>query len=371
MKTHVAALFVGMSLLAAGCGDGGSAGGSSSAPPSTATSAPAETPAPTTPAAAGTGEAPAAPERTPAEADGRSAAVDPALPRYEPSTPVDGTLRFAGSDTMGNIAARWTDLFRGSHPGVQPQVEAKGSSIGPPALMENRAQFAPMSRAMSHEEVDRFVATFGYPPTEIRAGIDALGIFVHKDNPIEELSLNDLAEAFSVSGGRTTWGDLGVEDSRWRDRPVQLYGRNSASGTYGFFKDQALGGSDFKNDVKENPGSAGVVNAVARDPYGLGYSGIGYRTPDVKVVRLAYAEGEEAFEPTPENANTGDYPLARFMYLYTNYDRRRELDPLRAEFLRLVFSQQGQEAVVQDGFYPVTADIAAEELAKVGLELQR
>lgn len=298
--------------------------------------------------------------------------IDSELPSYEEvarrSGDVGGDLRAVGSDTMLNLMQLWGRELRKYHPAVQPQVEGKGSSTAPPALEENQAQFGPMSREMDPSEVDRFVEAFGYEPTELRVAIDCVAIFVHRDNPIESITLGQLERAFTVAGGDLTWKDLGVTAPRFRDRPVSLYGRNSASGTYKFFKEVACGGSDFKPTVKENPGSAGVVNAVSRDIYGIGYSGIGYRTPDVRLVPVAYESGETPALPTPEAAYSGEYPLARFLYVYTNRDPREPVDPLRAAMARLIFSREGQEAVVKDGAFPVSADLARVELEKLGLE---
>lgn len=296
-----------------------------------------------------------------------SSALDPGLPTYEPVQSVAGNLRTVGSDTMGNVVGLWAEGFKRAHPGVRIQIEAKGSSTGPPALMEGQAQFAPMSRAMDPEEVDEFVERFGYKPTELRSAIDCVAVFVHKDCPLDEITVEQLRDVFSVSGSDMTWGDLGVTDPAWADRAVSLYGRNSASGTYKFFKKAALGKTDFKKTVKEQPGSAGVVSAIASDPAGMGYSGIGFQTPGVKVLRVAFDEDSPAVEPGIEGALSGEYPLARFLYVYMNYDRRKALDPLRAEFARFIFSREGQEAVLKDGSFPLTAEIATEELEKLGL----
>ncbi len=295
--------------------------------------------------------------------------LDDELPVYGPKRVVGGSLRSIGSDTMLNLVQGWAQSFNEKHPAVRVQVEGKGSSTAPPALLETQAQFGPMSRAMSDEEKDRFVGKFGYQPTELRVAIDCVALFVNKDNPIESLTLDQIEKIFSVKGSeQMTWGDLGVEDGAWEDRPITLTGRNSASGTYKYFKKYACGGNDFKPTVQENPGSSGVVNAISRDPSAIGYSGIGYRTPDVKVVPVAFEAGEEAFGPSVDNAFSGDYPLARFLYLYLNFDKRKAIDPLTEEFIRLIYSKQGQESVVKDGAFPLSAELARQELRKLGLE---
>jgi phosphate transport system substrate-binding protein len=294
--------------------------------------------------------------------------VDPKLPEYTPAEGVGGNLRLVGSDTMLNLMTHWAETMQKHHPSVRVQVEGKGSSTAPPALIENQAQFGAMSREMSPEEVARFTEEFGYPPTQLRVAVDCVAVFVHRDNPIESLSLADLRRAFSVSGEEPTWGDLGVTDWKWRTRRVSLYGRNSASGTYKFFKEAAMDGADFRNTVKEQPGSAGVVQAIATDRMGIGYSGIGYKTPGVKVVPIAFDTGETAYAPGVETAYSGDYPLARFLNLYINYDARDGIDLLRERFVRVVFSREGQEQVIKDGSFPVSAEVAREELTRLGLK---
>lgn len=295
--------------------------------------------------------------------------IDPKIPAYKPEQTVTGDLRTAGSDTLSNVVGTWAQQFNKVHPGVRIQIEAKGSSTGPTALLEAQAQFAAMSRAMKSKESDAFVKKFGYDPTQLRVAIDCLAVFVHKDCPLDEISMPQLRRVYSVDSGDVTWGELGVANAAWRDRPVSLYGRNSASGTYAFFKEVALGGADYKSTVKEAPGSAGVIQSIASDKLGMGYSGIGFRTPDVKVLRVSFDDGEVGVEPSQEAANYGEYPLARNLYIYLNYDRNAGLDPMRAEFVKLIYSRDGQESVVKDGFFPVSSKVAAEDLAKVGLKL--
>jgi phosphate transport system substrate-binding protein len=297
-----------------------------------------------------------------------SGQVDPRLPEYRPAQGVFGSLKSVGSDTLNNLMTLWTQEFTAFYPSVKPEIEGKGSSTAPPALIEGQAQFGPMSRAMKPSEMDKFEERFGYKPTALRAAIDCLAVYVHRDCPLEELSIEQITRVFSVAGPDMTWSDLGVTDPAYTNKPINLYGRNSASGTYGFFKDVGLAKNDFKATVKEQPGSSSVVQAVASDRFGMGYSGIGYRTADVKPIRVALMTGEEAFPADAEYAYSGDYPLARFLYVYINYSSRTGLDPLRAEFIKLMFSKQGQEVVVKDGYIPVPAEIAREDLERVGIE---
>ncbi|MBI2215265.1 MAG: PstS family phosphate ABC transporter substrate-binding protein [Acidobacteria bacterium] len=297
--------------------------------------------------------------------------VDPAIPAYTSTQGVSGNLKSVGSDTMNNEMTLWAEGFRKLYRNVKVEIEGKGSSTAPPALTAGTSHFGPMSRAMKADEVDKFEKKYGYKPTEIRTSVDVLAVYVHKDNPIAGLTLQQVDAIFSKTrrGGAKkdikTWGDLGLT-GEWKDKPISLYGRNSASGTYGFFKENALFKGDYKDSVKEQPGSSSVVQGVASDRYGIGYSGIGYKTADVKAVPLA-AKGAKFFEANAENGYQGLYPLSRYLYLYVNRAPGKPLDPVRAEFLKYMLSQEGQEAVVKDGYYPLPNKIVMEERQKLGI----
>lgn len=292
------------------------------------------------------------------------------LPEYERVSGVSGTLSSAGSDTLANLMTLWTEEFKRQYPNVTIQVQAAGSSTAPPALTEGTANFGPMSRAMRDKEIEAFEARHGYKPTAIRVAIDALAVYVHKDNPIESLTIPQVDAVFSVTrrcGGDADigrWGGLGLTGT-WDARPIQLYGRNSVSGTYGYFKEVALCSGDFKNSVNEQPGSASVVQAISSSLNGIGYSGIGYVTSGVRAVPLAEYEGAPAVEATSENAVSGDYPLSRFLYIYVNKRPGTPLPPLEQEFLKLVLSRIGQEVVGKDGYVPLSPRLAARELRKL------
>jgi len=298
--------------------------------------------------------------------------VDPALPVYKPVQGVSGSLKSIGSDTMNNEMTLWAEGFLAMYPNVQIEIEGKGSSTAPPALVAGTSQFGPMSRAMKAKELDEFEKVYGYKPTGLPTSIDMLAVYAHKDNPIKGLSLPQVDAIFSKNrkGGQekdiVTWGDLGLGGGYAR-APISLYGRNAASGTYGYFKKIALFKGDYKSSVKEQPGSSSVVQGVASDKFGIGYSGIGYKTADVIAVPLAARAGGKMVTATADNAYTGEYPLARFLYMYVNVKPNSELDPLRREFIKYVFSKQGQEDVVKDGYFPVTSPVAREALKSVGI----
>ena len=293
--------------------------------------------------------------------------VDADLPSYEKVSGISGNLNSIGSDTLNNLMTLWAEGFKKVYPNVNVQIEGKGSSTAPPALIEATAQLGPMSRAMKSKETDEFEKKFGYKPTPIRTSLDSLAVFVNKDNPIQGLNIQQVDALFSKNRkcGATldtaTWGGLGLSDN-WTSAPISLYGRNSASGTYGFFKKVALCKGDYKDTVKEQPGSASVVQGVSEDRKGAGYSGIGYTTSGVRAIPLV-KEGSDYVEPTYENVASGKYPLSRFLLVYVNKEPNKALDPLTKEFLKFVLSKEGQEIVVKDGYYPMSAKLVNEDRA--------
>lgn len=292
------------------------------------------------------------------------------LPAYERVSGISGNLSSTGSDTLANLMTLWTEAFKKEYPNINIQVQAAGSSTAPPALTEGTSNFGPMSRQMKDKEIESFEARFGYKPTAIRVAVDALAVYVHKDNPIESLTIPQVDAIFSVTrrcgnpADVSSWGEAGLSGS-WAERPIQLFGRNSVSGTYGYFKQVALCSGDFKNTVNEQPGSASVVQAVASSLNGIGYSGIGYITSGVRTVALAEDEGMDAVPANAEMVASGEYPLSRYLYIYVNKKPDSPLPPLEREFLKLVLSREGQEIVVKDGYIPVSARIAGRELTKL------
>ncbi|MCE2391907.1 MAG: phosphate ABC transporter substrate-binding protein [Proteobacteria bacterium] len=296
--------------------------------------------------------------------------LDPGIQPYAAVSGISGNLSSVGSDTLNNLMTLWSEGFRKLYPSVRVQVEGKGSSTAPPALIEGTAQFGPMSRAMKNREADEFEARFGYPPVPMRVAVDALAVYVHKDNPLERLTLAEVDAIFSknrrcgLAAGIDSWDQLGVGGAL-DGEPIRLYGRNSASGTYGYFKNVALCKGDFRDTTKEQPGSASVVQGVTEDLSGIGYSGIGYRTSGVRTLVLAAEEGGAYASTEPGDVYSGAYPLARFLYVYVNKPPNEKLEPLSEEFLRFVFSQAGQEIVLKDGYLPLPAAIADQELAKL------
>jgi phosphate transport system substrate-binding protein len=296
--------------------------------------------------------------------------LDPELTPYKAVSGVSGNISSVGSDTLNNLMTHWAESFQKFYPNAKVQIEGKGSSTAPPALISGTAQLGPMSREMKGTEIDAFEKKYGYKPTPIRSSVDALAVFVNKDNPIKCVTLAQVDAVFSKSRRHgykeeiRTWGQLGLT-GEWANKPISLFGRNSASGTYGYFKEHALKNGDFKDAVKEQPGSASVVQGVTVDRYGMGYSGIGYATAGVRAVPLSEKQGGKCVEATADNAYAGAYPLARFLYVYLHKAPGKPLDPLTREFVKLILSREGQEGVVKDGYFPIPATIAREERNKI------
>ena len=311
----------------------------------------------------------------PVKADESPVKVDAKLPEYKAVKGVSGDLQFNGSDTMIGEVSQLAESFKKLYSNVTIGIEGEGSSFGPPALITGKAQFIAMSRAMKAKEVDDFKKKFGYPPVALPTSIDMLTVYVHQDNPIKGLTLQQVDAIFSrtLKGGSlkilSTWGDLGLT-GEWSDKPITLYGRNAASGTNRFFREHALFNGAFREEVQELTGSSSVVQGVANNKYAIGYSGMGTKTEGVRAIPLAQDIKSEYFAPIPEHAYSGDYPLTRFLFLYVNHAPGTEPNPLNREFLLYLYSQQGQSDVVRSGFLPVGEVIATRALATVGIQNQ-
>ncbi len=298
--------------------------------------------------------------------------VDPKLLMYKAVQGVSGNFKSIGSDTMNNEMTYWGEGFNKFYPNVSIEIEGKGSTTAPAALIEGTAHVGPMSRPMTGQEIDAFKGKHGYAPTALPTSIDMLAVYVHKDNPIKQLTLQQVDAIFSRTrkGGYPkaidTWGDLGLS-GEWASKPIALYGRNAASGTYGYFKEKALFKGDYRDQVKEQPGSSSVVQGIASDKYAMGYSGIGYKTADVRAVPLALNAKAKAYPAEDQFGYSGDYPLARKLLIYINYQPGSKLDPVRREFVRYLYSQQGQADVVKCGYLPMRQPLAQKALASVGI----
>lgn len=299
------------------------------------------------------------------------ASVDADIPEYTKASGVSGNVSSVGSDTLANMMTLWAEEFKRQYPNVNIQIQAAGSSTAPPALTEGTSNLGPMSRKMKDKEIESFENKFGYKPTAIPVAIDALAVFVNKDNPIKGLTMKEVDAIFSrtrkcgVAKSIDTWGDAGLTGA-WSGKKVELYGRNSVSGTYGYFKKVALCKGDFKNTVKEQPGSASVVQSVSSSLNGVGYSGMGYQTSSVRAVPLS-KKGGKYIAATPANAVNGSYPLSRFLWVYVNKKPNQPLAPIEREFVKMIMSQQGQGIVAKDGYIALPAKVVKKTLKSLGL----
>ena len=292
------------------------------------------------------------------------------LPAYKQQSGVAGSVNSVGADTLNNLMAYWSEAFRGIYPNVTVQVEGKGSGTAPPALTAGAAQVGPMSRMMKDSEIEEFEKKHGFKPTPVAVAIDCVAVYVNKDNPIKGLSLPQVDAIFSSTrklnhADVNNWGQLGMSGD-WAGRNISIYGRNAASGTYAFFKETAMGNGDYKDSVKEQPGSAAVVNGIAGDKGGIGYSGIGYRTSEIRALPISEKENGVFVEPEFVHAIDGTYPLSRLLYVYIPKAPNQSLPAATLEFMRFVLSKEGQELVERDGYGALPADILQEQLQLLG-----
>jgi phosphate transport system substrate-binding protein len=297
--------------------------------------------------------------------------LDLALSPYKPIPALSGRLKSVGSDTLLHEMQLWAEGFRSIYPAIQIDVEGKGSNTAPPALLSGEAQLAPMSRQMTPDEIDAFKSKYGYKPTGVLVAVDALAIYVHKDNPVPCLNIEQLDRIFAADPGNRaksarTWGDVGLT-GEWAAKPISAFGRNSLSGTYKFFRQNVLAGRDFREAVQQQAGSEAVVSGVAGNPEAIGYSGIGYKTADVRAVPIAASAGKTCFGSGFENTYSRKYPLARGLYVYLLKDPKAPIDTLSGEFVRYILSRDGQAQAKKGGYYPITRNIREHELTRLGL----
>jgi phosphate transport system substrate-binding protein len=298
-------------------------------------------------------------------------ALDQSLPPYKTVTGIAGQIKSVGSDTLNNAMELWAKGFGERYPDAKIIIEGKGSATAPPALLDGTSQFGPMSRSMTIAETDAFEKKYGYKVSNLAVAVDALAVYVNKDNPIRCLTVEQVDRIFSStrkgSGGKSidTWGDAGLT-GEWATKPISLYGRNDLSGTHEFFREIALFSGDYKQEVKPQPGSEAVVRNVADNKFAIGYSGIGYKTDGVRAVPLAITFGRECYDTSAEATYSGNYPIARYLYIYFNKKPNEQIDSLRGEFIKYILSRDGQTQTEKSGFYPITNEVREKELMRLG-----
>lgn len=313
--------------------------------------------------------------------------------QYQPAPGISGRVTIVGSDTMQPLMAKLAAAFKSFQPNTKFGVEGHGSSEAIREFMlglslqhrgdksggkgtqgASSSDLLASSRPLTDQERKGFASHHGYEPIGISIAMDAVAIYVHNENPIERLTLEQVDGIFSSTlkrstGGRlTTWGQVGLKD-RWSQQPIHLYGRNKKSGTREFFKQIALIDGELRDDVQEQPGSASEILAIAQDPLAVGYAGVGFHSSMVRIVPLATEPEGAAILPTAESVSNGQYPLARPLYLYVNKNPKEKLDPVVWEFLKFVNSRQGQETVARAEFYPLSAAQISKNLELLGYSL--
>lgn len=318
---------------------------------------------------------------------------DSIIEPYQPSQDIKGRVTIVGSTTMQPLMTKLAAAFRSFQPKAQFGVEGQGSgesirefmlglslqhrgdkSGGGGTQGSSSSDLLASSRPLTDQEIKGFVSNHGYEPIGIPIAMDAVAIYVHNENPIGSLTLEQVDAMFSSTlkrskGGRlTTWGQLGLKD-QWSQQPLHLHGRNKKSGTRDFFKHVALLDGELSADVQEQPGSASEILAIAQDPLAVGYAGVGFQGSMVRIVPLAADSGGTALLPSPETVSNGQYPLARPLYLYVNKNPNGKLDPVVGEFLKFVNSRQGQETVARASFYPLSAAQISRNLELLGQNL--
>jgi phosphate transport system substrate-binding protein len=325
----------------------------------------------TAPAPLPGGELPARPkERAPLTTDRPVPAAarlraDPRTPEYQKIDRLAGKIRSNGSSTLSNLLNRWATDFKLIYPEVEIEVSGGGSGAALPALLEGRAELAPVSRAMKKDEIAKFQAKFGYEPTQLIVGLDALAVYVNKNNPLKQLSLKQLDAIYSITrkrGGEPIkfWGQLGL-DGEWRDREIVLKGPSPAMGMHSVFREMALEGGDFRYDLRGEPVATSIVQGVGATDAAIGFASYFYDTKRARALAIGANDNGPFYEPTHANCVSGAYPMTRFLYIYVNKPPGKPLNALAAHFLAFACSKQGQETAARDGNYPLTADILYKE----------
>jgi len=318
-------------------------------------------------------------------------ALDPALASYEQGGQVSGSVIVKGSNTMQPLVARLASEFHRRHPGAEINVEGGGSEMGLKEFLENTAQpkqvagngsrpvlLVASSRELTAAEVKQFTDKHGYEPTAVPVAVDAVAIYVHRDNPLSSLTLDQVDAVFSTTRKRgypyeiKRWGQLGLSNG-WENAQIKLYGRDQKSGTRAFIKEHVLGNGEFDSAVQEEPGAASVILALSRDPFGIAYSGLGLQNSSVRPLPLADKDDMPFIMPDTTSVMDGSYPLRRLLYFYVDKSPHVALHSVLQQFLVFVNSREGQQSVLKVAFYPlpikqVQRNLAALTPSRVSLQ---
>lgn len=296
----------------------------------------------------------------------RAQGLDQSFPPYQPQQDMSGTINLIGSTTMANIADVWRESFMTLHPNVKINIDVKGSVNAVPAVMDGTATFGLMSRGITAEEVTAFQQKFNYPPKVLTPCQELMAIFVNKENPIEGMTLAQVAGIFAADSKIKTWGDVGVTGA-WAGQVIDVHGRADSTGSTQYMQNLILRGAEFKDGMNENKSNMVLVDAIAGSRTAVGYAGMIYGTDKVKAVPLAALPDQPFVDINSAEAALGKYPLMRPLQLVVNQAPGKELTAVQKEFLKYIFSQLGQEDVVKGGFQPVPGQNARFALDQVGL----
>ena len=312
-------------------------------------------------------------------------AENASISSYTAQPNLSGSMVIAGSDTMQPLMLKLATAFKEWQPTVKTAVQGGGSEVALRQFKENQAtirrgdakntghlvsgnvSLLASSRPLTTEERKDFEFRHGFQPTEIPVAMDAVAIYVHRDNPLPGLTLDQVDAIFGSERKRgfphaiTKWSGLGLENE-WGAQSITLYGRDKRSGTRTFFIEEALLGGSPVSQIKESAGSATEILEISRDPLGMGYAGTGFQASAVRAVPVSDKAGEPFVAPTAQSAMDGTYPLARYLYLYTRHSPEQVLEPQVLAFLKFINSREGQQAVARAGYYPLSETVATRNL---------
>jgi phosphate transport system substrate-binding protein len=260
------------------------------------------------------------------------------------------TIKVTGSDTIVGLAQAWAAAFGQEHPNISMQVKGGGSGVGIAALCSGKIKIATASRPMTEKEIELAKKNTGKEPQQFVVGRDALAIYVHQQNPIETISLGELAEIYGEGGKVNAWKDLNVDNAACGGGEIVPVSRQNSSGTYAYFKEVVLGAKrEYRQGITSQSGSSDVVGLVSNTPCAIGYSGMGYKDDKVKVLKVAQEKGQPGVEPNTASALDGSYPISRPLYLYTLGEPAGAVQ----EFIQWALGDEGQKIVEKQGYVPV------------------
>jgi phosphate transport system substrate-binding protein len=292
--------------------------------------------------------------------------LDAGLPTYSRASSLAGTVNSVGSSTLSNLLFRWSTDFKQLYPNVEINIVGGGSDSAPAALMAGTADLAPMSRPMNATEIAAFKTKFGYEPTRVTVALDAIAMYVNKNNPLKQISLKQIDAIFSSTYKRgsapiKTWDQLGLVGGQWQSAKIETKSPSRTQGIYGLFRELALDGGDFRFDLKPEPVASSIVQGVGADEKAMGFASYFYASARARALAVAKTDEGPFVLPTQDGVLSGAYPLSRMLYIYVNKPANGALPAVARELLRFVCTEPGQAVVARDGNYPLSAALATKE----------